>query len=351
MLPSGPQQAFQFVLRPFDHFVDRLITLTNLCDYDRVKRLIIDLGRDIRPRRISGDGWLLVAARRIVVDRAGRRFDLLPRVEVVVALERRQIVSRGSRYELPGLLFLRQEQQQVLGRLLVLREGPDTVEERQLTDEAARRAPRHIMSPALGCDLRVVALGDCPGARRVLDGSAFAGDEPAVIAGVIPGVDFRRNERHQLLEKFECRARPIGIDLEVVLLVHHDRAKGTEHGAGGIDCVAGLAHGQTDREARREQLLGALEIEIVIPAIDQLGVALVIRREYGRQIDAAVLLVEIHARAARFDLTADRRRNAEPLAVVFGEIFGYRADRAGLSDERLDNLIDRLEHVAVDLDL
>jgi hypothetical protein len=64
-----------------------------------------------------------------------------------------------------------------------------------------------------------------------------------------------------------------------------------------------------------------------------------------------MLLVEIDAGAARLDLTADGRRDAEPLAVVFGEIFGYRTDRAALGDERLDDLVDRLEHVAVDLDL
>src|SRR5262249_14844404 len=271
--------------------------------------------------------------------------------EVVTALDRRQLVSGGSREERARLLFLREKLKYLLGRRLVLRERPDAVEERQLTNEPPRRPARHVVGPALGCHLRVIALGNRPGARRVLDGGAFAGDEPAIIARVIPSIDFGWIERHQLLEIFERRARLVGIDLDIILLVHHHRAKCAEHGPRRIDGVAGLAHRQADRETRLEQLLGALEIEIPSPALDQLGIATVIRRKYRRQIDAAVLLIEIHARAARFDLTAHCRGNAEPLALVFGEIFRHRADRAGLGDERLDDIVDWLEHAAVDLDL
>src|SRR5262249_25458539 len=64
-----------------------------------------------------------------------------------------------------------------------------------------------------------------------------------------------------------------------------------------------------------------------------------------------MLLVKIHARAARFDLTANGRWNTELRAPMFGEILGYRTDRARLSDERVDNAVDRLENAAVDLDL
>src|SRR2546425_3639778 len=195
--PSGPQQAFQFALGPFDHLVDRLVALANLANHDGVDRLIINLGGHLRPRGVSGDGRLLIAARGIVVDRADRRLDLLPGVEVVVALERRQVVADGSRHQLTRLLLLREELQQVLGRRLVLRERPDAVEERQLTDEPPRRAARHVVGPALLGDLRVVALGDGPGARRIHDAGTPAGDQPPIVAGVVPGVDFGRIERHQ----------------------------------------------------------------------------------------------------------------------------------------------------------
>src|SRR5262249_51045504 len=90
---SGAQEAFELALRPLDHLVDRLVALTHLGDHDRVDRLVIDLGRDVRPRRVAGDARLLVAARRIVIHRAVGWLDLPPGVEVVIALERRQIVA------------------------------------------------------------------------------------------------------------------------------------------------------------------------------------------------------------------------------------------------------------------
>ena len=64
-----------------------------------------------------------------------------------------------------------------------------------------------------------------------------------------------------------------------------------------------------------------------------------------------MLLVEIKPRAARLDLAAHRGRDAEPFAVVLGEILGDRTDRAGLGRERLDHLVERLEHGAMHLDL
>src|SRR6266852_2163009 len=128
---SGPQEAFELALRPLDHLVDRLVALAHLGDHDRVDRLVVDLGRDVRPRRVAGDARLLVAARRIIVDRAVRRLDLPPGVEVVIALERRQVVADRRLDELARLLLLREELQQVLARRLVLRERPQAVEERQ----------------------------------------------------------------------------------------------------------------------------------------------------------------------------------------------------------------------------
>src|SRR5262249_41244302 len=150
-----------------------------------------DLGRDVGPRRVAGDARLLVAARRIVVDRAVGRLDLAPGVEVVIALERRQVVADRGLHQLARLLLLGGGLQQLLGRRLVPRERPQAIEERQLADEPAGGAARHVVGPALLRHFQVIALGDRPGARRILDAGALAGDEPAVVAGIVPGVDLR----------------------------------------------------------------------------------------------------------------------------------------------------------------
>ncbi len=64
-----------------------------------------------------------------------------------------------------------------------------------------------------------------------------------------------------------------------------------------------------------------------------------------------MLLVEIETRAARLHLAADRGRNAEPHAFALGEIFGDRADRAVLLDQRGDDVVERLELRLVDADV
>jgi len=143
--------------------------------------------------------------------------------------------------------------------------------------------------------------------------------------------------------------RLVGIDLDVVLLIHHYGTEGAEHRAGRIDGIAGLAHGKPDRRAGLEQLLGGLEIEVPVPAVDQVGIAVGVVRKYLGNVDAAVLLIEVDAGAARLDLAADGGGEAEPFPVGLGQIFSDRTDRAGLGDQGIDHIVDRLEHVAVDL--
>ncbi len=86
-----------------------------------------------------------------------------------------------------------------------------------------------------------------------------------------------------------------------------------------------------------------------------IGLGLVVFRFVGRehvlQIDAGVLLVEIEARLARLDLTADRGRNAAPGALDLGEILGDRTDRAVLFDELADHVVERLKHTLMDLNV
>src|SRR5689334_24744756 len=85
---SGAERACELVRRPFDHVIELLVALRELCHHDGVDRLIVDLRADFRSRRTPGERGHLVAARRIGVRRAERRLDLLPGLEVVQALER-----------------------------------------------------------------------------------------------------------------------------------------------------------------------------------------------------------------------------------------------------------------------
>ena len=152
-------------------------------------------------------------------------------------------------------LLLRNVDQKVLRRRLVLGEAPQPVELRQLPDEAALWALWHRMGPAICRHGRIVALGDRPGARRVHDARAFAGNEPAVVAGVIPGIDLRRTDCHNFAGEFHRLPRLVGVDLDVVLGVDHHHAVGIEQRADPIDRVGGLSHRQADREAGLVQLL------------------------------------------------------------------------------------------------
>ena len=190
------------------------------------------------------------------------------------------------------------------------------------------------MGPAILRHRRIVALGDRPGARRIHDARAFAGDQPAIVAGVVPGVNLGRIDLHDLAGHFHGLPRLVGIDLDVVLGIDEHDAIGIEQPADPVDRVGGLSHRQADREAGLVQLLRRLKIKLPGPFV---GLGLVVfrlvRREHVLQIEAGMLLVEIQARAAGLDLTADRGRDAAPSAFDLGEIFGDRADRTVLLDK------------------
>jgi hypothetical protein len=96
------------------------------------------------------------------------------------------------------------------------------------------------MRPALLSDLRRVTFGDCPGAGRVHDHCALAGNEPLVIIGVVPSCYVRGQERDQLLIEFERLPNRVGLDRNVALGVDQLSAKRLENRAGGIDRVGCL---------------------------------------------------------------------------------------------------------------
>jgi len=115
---------------------------------------------------------------------------------------------------------------------------------------------------------RVVTLGDRPGARRVHDARSLTGNEPAVIASIVPGVNLWRVHRHQLLEILQRRTRLVRVDLDVVLGIDHDHAVGIEQRADPIDRVGGLAHRQANRIAGLEEFFCGGEIHIPGPGRD-----------------------------------------------------------------------------------
>src|SRR4029079_16011085 len=118
------------------------------------------------------------------------RLDCFPGVEIVHALERGRIVADRGCEKLGDRFLLRDVQQEVLPCSLILGELPQAVELRELSDETAVRALRHRMRPALLRHLRVVALGDRPGARRVHDAGALARDYQAGVPGILTLADF-----------------------------------------------------------------------------------------------------------------------------------------------------------------
>src|ERR1700690_4108601 len=81
--------AFEFFLGPLDDVVELLLALRELRHHHGVDRLVVDLGADIRAGRRAGHRGLLVTARRVAINGAGRRTDGLPGIEGVTALERR----------------------------------------------------------------------------------------------------------------------------------------------------------------------------------------------------------------------------------------------------------------------
>ena len=151
--------------------------------------LRVDLLGDLRRGGRRGDRQHLVLVRvRVVIQRALRRTFLGPDLQRGELLERR--AGRSRHWPRPSSRSASgcdRCTKQALGRFLVLGELPDAPEVGKEGREAALRTDREAVGPALLGDLRRVALGDRPGARRVHDQGAPAGDQPLVVGGVVPG--------------------------------------------------------------------------------------------------------------------------------------------------------------------
>src|SRR5438128_9840157 len=130
----------------------------------------------------------------VVVERPLRGAFFRPRLQRRQLLERRQVVAAAGCYELLNCSRLRQMDQQALGSFLVLGEAPDAPEVRKEGSKSTFGSGREAVRPALLSDLRRVTFGDCPGAGRVHDHCALAGNEPLVVIGVVPRCYVRGQE-------------------------------------------------------------------------------------------------------------------------------------------------------------
>src|SRR5579864_5914501 len=185
---------------------------------------------------------------RIVVERALRRPFLGPGLELGHVRIGREVVPTARRDEFFDGRRLRQMGEQALGRLLVLAEAPQAPEIRQERREPPLWAGGEAMGPALFGDLWCVPLGDRPGAWRVQDECALAGDQNFVVGGVVPRRCIGRQERNELLVVFERLADGIGLHRDVALGIYELRAERLEYGTGRINAVGSLTEAYTERE-------------------------------------------------------------------------------------------------------
>src|SRR5262245_62177191 len=115
--------------------------------------------------------------------------------------------------------------EQALGGFLVLRECPDSPEERYVGCEAAFWTSWEAMGPALLGYLRCIALGHRPGTRRVYDQRSPAGNQPFVVRGIVPRRHVGGQERDQLPVKFQRLPHLVGLDGEIAVGIDQLRAE------------------------------------------------------------------------------------------------------------------------------
>ena len=141
--------------------------------------------------------------------------------------------------------------EQALGRRLVLGEAPDAPEVRQERREAALRARRDAVRPALLGDLRRVALGHRPGARRIHDQRAACPRPATCCWRRRPRPAHRAaGTRASLLAVVERLPHGVGLDRDLAVRVDQLGAERLEERARRIDRVGGRCRGRC-RTARR----------------------------------------------------------------------------------------------------
>src|SRR5215471_11246887 len=162
---------------------------------------------------------------RIMIERSLGGTYLGPGLETSQVGERREVVSLARLDHLLRRLRCRKMAQQALGRRLVLAECPNAPEEGQEGPEAPLRPRCHAVMPALFGDLRRIADGNRPGARRVHDESALASDKPLVVGGVVPRRGICGIESCQLGAVLERLAHLVRFYGDFLVLVDQDGAE------------------------------------------------------------------------------------------------------------------------------
>ena len=157
--------------------------------------------------------------------------------------------------------------QEALGGRLVPAELPDAPEGRQEGRKPSLRANWEAMRPALLGDLRCIALGDRPGARRVHDQRALPGDQHLVVAGIVPGRDVDRQELHEFFVVLESLANLIILDDDFTLGIDQDRAERMEECAYRIDAVGRRTEPYAERVSTLLAGFGSLQKGIDRPRL------------------------------------------------------------------------------------
>src|ERR1700731_1293589 len=172
----APHVAFALAFRPGQrlfHPFALMVSQTHLGQ----DGLRIDLLGDLRGCRRGGDRKLLVVIRIWVMEeRTLRRPFLGPCLEGGELLERGQVITAAGCHKLLNRSGLRQMDQQALGGFLVLGETPNAPKIRKEWSVPALGSCREAVRPALLGDLRRVPLGYGPGAGRIHNQCALAGN-------------------------------------------------------------------------------------------------------------------------------------------------------------------------------
>ncbi|MEY9291245.1 hypothetical protein ABH979_004319 [Bradyrhizobium ottawaense] len=153
-------------------------------------------------------------------------------------------------------------------------------------------------------------------------------------------------EGDQLLVELHGLANLIGLHRDVALGVDELGAERLEDRAGGVHAVGGLAETDAERNAGLVASLGCLQEGLHGPVLD-LGWAA--GRVHLLHVDAGMLLHQVDAGAGTLDLAAGCRGHCEPFAARLTEIFDGAVHLTVLLEERLHDVVERLEILRIGL--
>src|SRR5882672_6219862 len=183
-----------------------------------------------------------------------------------------------------------------------------------------------------------------PRARRIHDQCALAGNQRLVVGRVVPGRDARWQQGDELLVEFESLPHLIGLDREVALGVDELSTERLEKRTSGIDRVGCLT--DSDAEGKAALFAGFCRLEERVR-----GPVVGLGRSTGRihllHVDAGVFFHQVDTGAGPLDLAADTGGNAQPFVAGLAEILHRAVHLAVLLDQRLHDVVHRLEQFSM----